>query len=1077
MRSNLPVTQNEIVLRDDQMPCTRTDLNGEITYVNGDFLAISGFGESELMGQAHNITRHPDMPAEAFADLWQTLKAGRPWIGMVKNRCKNGDFFWAETHAAPVHESGRVLGYMSVRRKPTPESVAAAEAAYRKFRDGQAGGLRIANGAVVSAGPLARLDRALTDLSVSAKVALGCLAAVAVVLAPGLPLLNARIGAELNRNAEAELTANVGLVRSMIALRLDSLKREALHTNRAFDSLFHDGITLEGSDEAPILRHGKTRIVSGDFGDVDNFTQRTGAVATLFAAKGNDFVRVSTSLKKENGERAVGTMLGKTHPGYESVKAGKPYVGRAALFGKEYFTSYTPIADKNGKVIALSFIGLGIDAELADLKAKVRGLKVGQSGYYYVLDGNPGKDYGTLLIHPAKEGSNPIGSRDADGREFIKEILERKQGIIRYPWMNAELGDKVARQKVVVFDTLPDSKWVVAGGSYIDEFEALSRQISIYMIGGGLFMVLVLMAIVYSLVRRIVIKPLQSDVLPAFRALAGGRYDTPLDVSGNDEVARVRQGLETMQTRLGSDVAEAARQAEETLRIKIALDHVSTGVMIVNRERRIIYANHSVKRILKGAEGDIRKLSPDFDVERMVGICIDSFHKNPAHQAKLLAELTSSATVNLEVGGRNLRVTANPVIDERGERLGSVAEWVDRTDEVLVEQEVANVVDGASRGDFLMRLSLEGKEGFFRQLAVGLNQLSEVTQKGLSDVARILQLVAAGDLTQKIEADYQGIFGQLKDDTNTTIERLREVVGRIKEATTAIDIASQEIAAGNEDLSSRTEEQASSLEETASSMEEINAAVRNNAASSKQANDLAKNSNQIATHGMQVVKQVVDTMSGIQASSKKIADIIGVIDTIAFQTNILALNAAVEAARAGEQGRGFAVVATEVRSLAARSAAAAKEIKGLIAESADKVDSGARLVREAGDTMDDVVTSFDLVASLVTEIAAASREQSGGIEQVTQAVAQMDEVTQQNAALVEQAAAAAESLEEQARGLVQTVSMFKLAEGGARMMPAPALRDVTPRQLVGGRARAKPATPRKIALPPLADAGEEWEEF
>jgi methyl-accepting chemotaxis protein len=229
--------------------------------------------------------------------------------------------------------------------------------------------------------------------------------------------------------------------------------------------------------------------------------------------------------------------------------------------------------------------------------------------------------------------------------------------------------------------------------------------------------------------------------------------------------------------------------------------------------------------------------------------------------------------------------------------------------------------------------------------------------------------------------------------------------------------------------------------------------------------------------GGQVVKQVVVTMGEIQASSKKISDIIGVIDSIAFQTNILALNAAVEAARAGEQGRGFAVVATEVRNLAQRSATAAKEIKTLIAESVDKVESGAKLVQQAGSTMDEVVTSFQQVASLVTEIASASREQSSGIEQTTQAVSQMDEVTQQNAALVEEAAAAAESLEEQARGLVQTMAVFKLAEGGGRTMPAPVLRDATPRQLAGTRPQAKPGATKKIAPPHLADAGEQWEEF
>jgi len=559
-------------------------------------------------------------------------------------------------------------------------------------------------------------------------------------------------------------------------------------------------------------------------------------------------------------------------------------------------------------------------------------------------------------------------------------------------------------------------------------------------------------------------------------AVATGKLDNQITLAPGDE-SSLLASMDRMQTQLLERITAERKVAAENLAIKIALDNVSTGVMIANSERTIIYANHAVKRILKGAESEIKKQLPAFDAERMVGVNIDTFHKNPAHQAKLLAEFTTTYTANLEIGSRFMRVTASPVLNERNERLGAVAEWLDRTNEVMVEREVANIVDGALRGDFVTRVSLEGKEGFFRQLSEGLNQLSEVTQTGLSDVARVLQLVAAGDLTQKIEADYQGIFGQLKDDTNSTIERLKEVVGRIKDATEAINIASQEIAAGNQDLSSRTEEQASSLEETSSAMEELNATVKQNAENARQANELAKTSNAGVVRGGEVVKQVVVTMGDIQASSKKISDIIGVIDSIAFQTNILALNAAVEAARAGEQGRGFAVVATEVRNLAQRSATAAKEIKTLIAESVDKVESGAKLVQQAGSTMDEVVTSFQQVAALVTEIASASREQSSGIEQTTQAVSQMDEVTQQNAALVEEAAAAAESLEEQARGLVQTVSMFKLAEGGGRTLPAPALRDVTPRQLGTARPQPKPGAAKKIAPPHLADDGEQWEEF
>lgn len=343
-----------------------------------------------------------------------------------------------------------------------------------------------------------------------------------------------------------------------------------------------------------------------------------------------------------------------------------------------------------------------------------------------------------------------------------------------------------------------------------------------------------------------------------------------------------------------------------------------------------------------------------------------------------------------------------------------------------VNAQIQTLVEAAASGDFQARGDVAAFQHEFRRMIEGLNRLMEVSDVGLGEVSRILGALAQGDLTQRIDGEYHGAFARLQNDANTTVARLREVIGGLQGAAATINTAAREIAAGNADLSSRTEEQASSLEETASSMEELNATVRQNADNAERANLLASQSNEAVLKGGDAVQRVVTTMADIRESSGKIADIIGVIDSIAFQTNILALNAAVEAARAGEQGRGFAVVANEVRALAQRSAVAAREIKELIAMSVDKVEGGTTQVDEAGVAMQDVVAAFSQVADLVGGISAASREQSQGIGQVTQAITRMDDVTQQNAALVEEAAASAESLEVQAQGLMEIVARFKL---------------------------------------------------
>ncbi len=345
----------------------------------------------------------------------------------------------------------------------------------------------------------------------------------------------------------------------------------------------------------------------------------------------------------------------------------------------------------------------------------------------------------------------------------------------------------------------------------------------------------------------------------------------------------------------------------------------------------------------------------------------------------------------------------------------------------------------------------------------------------LNQAMRIAQTIAAGDLTSRIEVGAKDETGLLLQALKDMSESLVRIVGNVRSGTDTIATASSQIAAGNQDLSARTEEQASSLEETAASMEELAGTVKQNADNARQANVLAASASAVALKGGAVVAQVVDTMASINDSSKKIVDIISVIDGIAFQTNILALNAAVEAARAGEQGRGFAVVATEVRNLAQRSAAAAREIKALIGDSVDKVENGNKLVLAAGSTMDEVVASVRRVTDIMGEITAASQEQSAGIAQVNEAISQMDAVTQQNAALVEEAAAAAESLQEQAGNLSQVVGVFRLDNMQSAAPSTPARRPMTtaaPTRVA--LTQSKPL--RSSAAKPLA-AAEEWETF
>ena len=549
-------------------------------------------------------------------------------------------------------------------------------------------------------------------------------------------------------------------------------------------------------------------------------------------------------------------------------------------------------------------------------------------------------------------------------------------------------------------------------------YEKLSRNF--YLISA---IVVTLVLILMLVVTRTILSSLKTASGLA-DAIATGDLNNKIDIKSDDEIGRLLRSLHIMQVNLRKSITSERAQARESGRIKQALDNASINIMLADRTLNAVYVNDAMQNFVTREESEFRKVMPGFKAEVIEGICIDNILEDPDKQRSAIENMTAPVTSNFSIGDLRIRMTASPVMDENDQRIGTVMEWFDRTQEMRIEDEVKNIVDASLRGDLTQRIDLSDKDGFFKMLSTSINDLVDVSERVISDTVQMIGAMAGGDLTRTIESDYQGTFGKLKNDANATLAKLTEVLEGISTNADAVLTGSHELAQGNTNLSQRTEQQASNLEETASSMEQMTATVKQNADNASEANKLAASAREQAEKGGDVVSNAVSAMSEITSASKKIADITGVIDEIAFQTNLLALNAAVEAARAGEQGRGFAVVASEVRNLAGRSATAAKEIKGLIGDSVLKVDEGSRLVDESGKTLEQIMSSVKKVSEIVAEIAAASQEQSVGIDQVNKSINHMDEMTQQNAALVEEAAAASESMSKQALNLNELVSFF-----------------------------------------------------